>query len=62
VTRTTHVCTGCGAVLEDERHLDRVQGTTGPSWRCVACHTTVPGVVAERINHQRQHDDGTEDR
>jgi hypothetical protein len=55
MTRTTHVCTGCGAELRSKRDLRAEAGATRTRWQCRACQTTVPAVVAERIKHQTQH-------
>jgi DNA-directed RNA polymerase subunit RPC12/RpoP len=49
----TYRCDGCGTELTSVEDLSKVQGTVSRSWRCRVCHTTVPGVVAERIQHQR---------
>jgi len=54
VTRTTYTCDGCSAKLDNEKDLIRVDGTMRPAWKCARCGTTVPPVVAERINHQKQ--------
>lgn len=56
MARTTYTCDGCGAQLDNETDLRRLDGTTHPTWQCGVCQTTVPGVVAERINHQKQHE------
>ncbi|WEL21166.1 hypothetical protein HBNXHr_1098 [Halorhabdus sp. BNX81] len=54
MTRTTHICDGCGATLDNEKDLTRNEGTTAPAWKCTRCQTTVPSIVAERISHQSQ--------
>jgi len=54
MTRTRHVCTGCGALLDNEKDLDREQGTVTSAWNCGECGTSVPGVVAEKLQHQKQ--------
>jgi len=54
MARTTYTCDGCGATLDNEKDLQRLDGTTRPTWRCRVCQTTVPSVVAERISHQKQ--------
>lgn len=55
MARTTYTCDGCGAVLDNEKDLRRLDGTTRSRWQCVVCQTSVPSVVAERISHQKQH-------
>lgn len=55
MSRTTHVCSGCGAELRSKRDLEKVAGSVYDSWRCRHCATTVPGPVAEKLKHQRQH-------
>jgi len=55
MTRTTHVCAGCGATLASKRDMEKVAGTVYSSWRCRHCATSVPGTVAEKLKHQRQH-------
>jgi hypothetical protein len=57
VTRTTYICDGCGATLDNEKDLRKLDGTARPRWQCRVCQTTVPGVVAERISHQKQNAD-----
>ncbi|WP_169304879.1 hypothetical protein [Halorhabdus utahensis] len=54
MTRSTYICDGCGATLDNEKDLQKDDGTTRPTWRCSRCQTTVPSVVAERISHQSQ--------
>lgn len=49
-------CRGCNALLRTARDLSKLEGTTRPTWRCRQCMTTVPGVVAERLKHQKQHE------
>lgn len=56
MTRTTHVCAGCGAELRSKRDLEKVPGSVYASWKCRFCQTEVPGVVAEKIKHQKQHE------
>ena len=55
MSRTTHVCAGCGAELSSKRDLEKVSGAVYATWRCRHCGTTVPGTVAEKLKHQRQH-------
>ena len=55
MTRTTYVCAGCGATLASKRDMEKVAGTVYSSWRCRHCATSVPGTVAEKLKHQRQH-------
>ncbi|MFB6201429.1 MAG: hypothetical protein ABEI98_05405 [Halorhabdus sp.] len=54
MTRTTYTCDGCGTRLDNQKDLLWEEGTKGPTWKCARCQTTVPGVIAERISHQRQ--------
>jgi len=49
---TTYRCDGCGAELVARADLALDQGSTRRAWRCETCGTTVPAVVAERIQHQ----------
>jgi hypothetical protein len=49
-------CSGCNALLQTKRDLTKLDGVTKPSWRCRRCQTTVPGIVAERLKHQKQHE------
>lgn len=55
MARTTYTCDGCGADLRSKRDLEKEQGQVYSSWNCSACGTSVPGVVAEKIRHQKQH-------
>lgn len=55
MSRSRYTCDGCGATIERAMDLEKVDGTTTPSWRCLACKTTVPSVIAERIKHQQDH-------
>jgi uncharacterized Zn finger protein len=52
--RTRRACEGCGAILENETDLTKEAGTARRAWRCADCGTSVPGIVAEKINHQKQ--------
>jgi len=54
MARTRHACAGCGAVLDNEKDLEQEVGTAGRAWKCGACGTSVPAIVAEKINHQKQ--------
>ena len=54
MTRTTHVCAGCGAELASKRDLAKEQGDVYATWLCRFCRTKVPGVVAEKLRQQRQ--------
>ncbi|QCC50845.1 hypothetical protein [Halapricum salinum] len=54
MTRTTYTCDGCGARLDNEKDLRKLDGTKRPQWQCRICQTTVPSVVAERLSHQKQ--------
>jgi len=54
MARTRHACAGCGAVLDNEKDLEQEIGTAGRAWKCGACGTSVPAIVAEKINHQKQ--------
>ena len=53
---SSYRCRGCHALLQTARDLTKLEGTTRPSWRCRQCGVTVPGVVAERLKHQKQHE------
>lgn len=55
MSRTTHVCAGCGARLTSKRDLAKEQGTVYATWLCRYCRTRVPGQVAEKLRAQRQH-------
>ncbi|MFB6353688.1 MAG: hypothetical protein ABEJ92_06335 [Halobacteriales archaeon] len=55
MTRTTHVCSGCGRLLRSKRDLREDQGAVRSRWTCKDCGTTVPSIVAEKIKHQTQH-------
>ncbi|MFB6360425.1 MAG: hypothetical protein ABEH59_03790 [Halobacteriales archaeon] len=55
MTRTTHVCSGCGRQIRSKRDLRKDQGAVRARWTCKACETTVPSIVAEKIKHQTQH-------
>ena len=55
MSRTTHVCAGCGAELRSKRDLETVTGAVYASWRCRDCGPKVPSQVAEKLKHQRQH-------
>ena len=54
MSRTTHVCAGCGAELRSKRDLEKEPGTVRAAWHCRHCGTSVPGMVAEKIKHQKQ--------
>ncbi|MFB6163184.1 MAG: hypothetical protein ABEJ86_07095 [Halococcoides sp.] len=54
MSRTTYTCDGCGTRLDNEKDLRKEAGTVGTRWTCAVCQTTVPAVVAERIDHQKQ--------
>lgn len=56
MTLTRYTCDGCGAALSCRRHLDRESTTAGNRFQCTYCGTVVPGVVAEKLNHQRHHE------
>ncbi|MFB6146754.1 MAG: hypothetical protein ABEJ08_03615 [Halobacteriaceae archaeon] len=56
MTWTRYTCDGCGAELDNRKDLDRVDGTVTRTWRCRYCGTEVPGVVAEKLDHQKQGD------
>lgn len=53
VSSPSHRCDGCGALLESVTELDRQSGTTGRSWACTYCGTSVPSVVGEKLSHHR---------
>ena len=55
MSRTTHICDGCGAELRSKRDLEKEAGAVYSSWNCRYCGTAVPGRVAEKLRHQRQH-------
>lgn len=55
MSRTVHVCTGCGAEIASKRDLHEEIGSVYSTWKCRRCGTTVPTMVAEKIKHQRQH-------
>lgn len=55
MARTTYTCDGCGAIIRSKRDLEKELGQVYSSWNCAACGTSVPGVVAEKIRHQKQH-------
>jgi DNA-directed RNA polymerase subunit RPC12/RpoP len=46
-------CDGCGATLRAREDLDREAGVAGRSWYCTYCGVSVPGRVAERLQHRR---------
>jgi len=50
---TSHRCEGCGATLSSVDELHKQPGTATRTWLCAYCRTPVPGVVAERLSHQR---------
>lgn len=52
---STYVCDGCGMELRFRDELEKEQGHVYDSWRCAYCATSVPGVSAEKIKHQRRH-------
>lgn len=53
---TTHVCRGCHAELRTKDDLRKEQGTVYASWNCRYCGKKVPGIVAEKLKHQKQHE------
>jgi DNA-directed RNA polymerase subunit RPC12/RpoP len=53
MARTTHVCAGCHAELSGKDDLDKEVGDVYSKWNCRYCGTRVPGVVAEKLKHQR---------
>jgi len=55
MSRTVHVCAGCGVELASKRDLREEVGSVYSSWVCRHCGTSVPTMVAEKIKHQRQH-------
>lgn len=55
MSRTTHICQGCGLELRSKRDLRKEQGQVYSRWTCRDCGTTVPGMVAEKLKHQTQH-------
>jgi len=50
---STYRCDGCGATLSSVDELEREERATGRAWFCRYCRTPVPGVIAERLSHQR---------
>jgi len=51
MTQTTHTCP-CGAVLEFKQDLEKEPGGRVARWKCRACGTPVPAIVAEKLKHQ----------
>lgn len=47
--------------LRSKRDLSKEAGDVYASWNCRHCGTSVPGVVAEKIRHQKQHGGQTRD-
>ena len=54
MSKSQHVCSGCGATIERAMDMEKVEGDRRRSWRCQTCKTAIPSVVAERISHQQQ--------
>lgn len=48
-----YTCDGCGASLGAVDELHREPTTTGRSWYCGYCRTSVPNAVGERLSHHR---------